>query len=42
VIDRVGPAGGNLVMGKSGSDEGGYVAFFVDTEGNRVGLTSHQ
>ena len=41
VLDRVEPAGGKVVMGKNGSDDGGYVAFFTDSEGNRVGLASN-
>jgi predicted enzyme related to lactoylglutathione lyase len=40
VLDRVEPAGGRVIMPKTGSDQTGYVAFFFDTEGNRVGLQS--
>jgi predicted enzyme related to lactoylglutathione lyase len=40
VLARVEPAGGRVVMGKTGDEKSGYVAFFIDTEGNRVGLHS--
>ena len=40
VLNRVEAAGGRVLMAKTGSDENGYVAFFNDTEGNRVGLQS--
>jgi len=39
VIDRIEAAGGKVVMPRTQiSPEVGYMAFFVDTEGNRVGL----
>lgn len=39
VIDRVEGAGGKVVMPKTQiSPEIGYMAFFIDTEGNRIGL----
>ena len=39
VTDRVEPAGGKLVMPPGEiSPEIGYMAFFVDTEGNKIGL----
>jgi len=39
VIDRVEKAGGKVVMPKTQiSPEIGYMAFFTDTEGNKVGL----
>jgi predicted enzyme related to lactoylglutathione lyase len=39
VIDRVEPAGGKVVMPKTEiSPEIGVMAFFIDTEGNKVGL----
>jgi uncharacterized protein len=41
VLNRVEPAGGQVLMAKSGDEKTGYVAFFIDTEGNRVGLHSH-
>jgi len=40
VLSRVEEAGGKVLMGKAGSRESGYVAFFLDTGGNRVGLQS--
>jgi predicted enzyme related to lactoylglutathione lyase len=40
VLNRVEPAGGKVIMPKSGNAQNGYVAFFFDTEGNRVGLQS--
>ncbi len=39
VIDRIEPAGGQVVMPKTQiSPEIGYMAFFTDSEGNKVGL----
>jgi predicted enzyme related to lactoylglutathione lyase len=39
VIDRIEPAGGKVVMPKTQiSPEIGYMAFFIDSEGNRVAL----
>ena len=39
VIDRIESAGGKVVMPKTQiSPEIGYMAFFIDTEGNKVGL----
>lgn len=40
VLDRVEAAGGRLLTGKTGDPETGFVAFFLDTEGNRIGLHS--
>jgi predicted enzyme related to lactoylglutathione lyase len=40
VLDRVEAAGGQVLMAKKGDEKNGYVAFFRDTEGNRVGLHS--
>jgi len=40
VLDRVEPAGGRVLVRKTGNEQSGYVAFFLDTEGNRVGLQS--
>jgi len=40
VLERVEPAGGTVLMPKTGTAESGFVAFFLDTEGNRVGLQS--
>lgn len=39
VIDKIESAGGKVVMPKTQiSPEIGYMAFFIDTEGNRIGL----
>ena len=39
VIDRIEPAGGKVVMAKTQiSPEIGYMAFFIDTEGNKMAL----
>jgi len=39
VIDRVEAAGGKVAMPRTAiSPEIGYMAFFIDTEGNKVGL----
>lgn len=39
VIDRIEPAGGKIVIPKTQiSEEIGYMAFFIDSEGNRVAL----
>ncbi len=41
VLQRVPTAGGKILMPKTRvSEEVGYVAFFMDTEGNRVALHS--
>lgn len=41
VLDRVGPAGGRIIVPKTLiSPEAGYYAFLVDTEGNRIALHS--
>jgi predicted enzyme related to lactoylglutathione lyase len=39
VIDRIEPAGGEIVIPKTQiSEEVGYMAFFMDSEGNRMAL----
>lgn len=39
VVDRIEPAGGKVIMPSTKiSDEIGYMAFFMDTEGNRMAL----
>ncbi|AFD09019.1 VOC family protein [Solitalea canadensis] len=39
VIDKIEPSGGKLLMDKTQIDENiGYMAFFVDTEGNRMAI----
>ena len=40
ILDRVEGAGGQAVMPKTDIGEHGFVAMFVDTEGNKVGLHS--
>ena len=41
ILDRVEPAGGSIMVPKTQiSPEHGYMAIFVDTEGNRIGLHS--
>lgn len=43
VLDRIPAAGGKVTMPKTKiNDEVGYMAFFVDTEGNGVALHSGQ
>jgi predicted enzyme related to lactoylglutathione lyase len=39
ILSRVASAGGTVVMEKTFlADEAGYIAMFLDTEGNRIGL----
>lgn len=39
VLDRIEPAGGQVLMPRTEiTSELGYMAFFIDTEGNKVGL----
>jgi uncharacterized protein len=41
VLDKVESAGGKVAMPKTKiSDDVGYMAFFIDTEGNKMGLHS--
>lgn len=40
IQDRVAGAGGKVIMQKTSIGEHGFVAMFIDTEGNRVGLHS--
>jgi predicted enzyme related to lactoylglutathione lyase len=40
VLDKVEGAGGQILMPKSDIGENGFVAYFKDTEGNKVGLHS--
>jgi predicted enzyme related to lactoylglutathione lyase len=42
VMDKVEGAGGQPVMAKTSLGENGFMAFFIDTEGNKVGLHSMQ
>jgi hypothetical protein len=39
-LNRIESAGGRIVLPKTGIGEHGFIAFFADTEGNRVGLHS--
>ncbi|MDR3680274.1 MAG: VOC family protein [Flavipsychrobacter sp.] len=42
VIGKIEPAGGKVLMPKTKiTDEIGYMAFFIDTEGNKVALHSN-
>jgi predicted enzyme related to lactoylglutathione lyase len=40
VIDKIEAAGGKVTMPKMSIGEHGHIAFFIDTEGNNVGLHS--
>ena len=40
VLGRIEAAGGQVVMPKTDIGENGFVAYFIDTEGNRVALHS--
>ncbi|HET6445538.1 MAG TPA: VOC family protein [candidate division Zixibacteria bacterium] len=40
VLNRVEAAGGQVMLAKMAIGENGFVAFFMDSEGNRVGLHS--
>lgn len=40
VLNRVEAAGGQVVMSKTDIGENGFMAYFIDSEGNRVGLHS--
>lgn len=43
ILDKVGPAGGTVIVPKTQiSEEMGYFALFIDTEGNKIGLHSPQ
>ena len=39
-LSRVEPAGGKIIMPKTSIGENGFMAHFIDTEGNRVALHS--
>jgi len=39
-LGRVESAGGKVLVDKMGIGENGFIAFFLDTEGNKVGLHS--
>lgn len=40
VLNRVEGAGGKIAQPKTDLGENGYIAFFIDSEGNKVGLHS--
>ena len=41
VLERIAGEGGQIIMGKTQiTPEIGYMAFFIDSEGNRIGLHS--
>lgn len=41
IVNRIEPAGGQIALPKTHiSPEIGYMAFFIDSEGNRIGLHS--
>lgn len=43
VLDRIPAAGGKVVLPKTNIGENnGYMAFFIDSEGNKVGLHSNE
>lgn len=43
VLDRIEPAGGKVIRGKTQiSPEHGFMALFIDSEGNRLALHSSQ
>ena len=39
-LDRVVKAGGKIILPKTGIGQNGFMAHFLDTEGNKVGLFS--
>jgi predicted enzyme related to lactoylglutathione lyase len=41
VLNRVVAAGGKLIMPKTSIGDSGFMAFFIDTEGNKMGLHSN-
>ena len=40
VLDKVETAGGQVILPKTGIGENGFMGYFADTEGNKVGLHS--
>jgi predicted enzyme related to lactoylglutathione lyase len=40
VLEKVADAGGEVLMPKTDIGENGFVAYFIDSEGNKVGLHS--
>lgn len=41
-LGRVEQAGGKVIMPKTGIGENGFMAFFIDTEGNRMAMHSNK
>ncbi len=41
VLDRIEKAGGKITMPKTSIGQNGFMAFFTDTEGNRMALQSN-
>lgn len=41
VLNRIEDAGGKITMPKTSIGENGFMAFFIDTEGNMIGLHSN-
>lgn len=42
ILSKVESAGGKITLPKMGIGENGFMAHFIDTEGNRIGLHSHK
>lgn len=42
VLKRIGRAGGQVIMPRTDIGENGFMAFFIDTEGNRMALHSNK
>ncbi len=42
VLKKINKAGGEVTMPKTSIGENGYMAFFIDTEGNSIGLHSNK
>lgn len=41
VMNRVAAAGGTVALEKTSIGENGFMGFFIDTEGNKIGLHSN-
>jgi predicted enzyme related to lactoylglutathione lyase len=41
-LKKVNAAGGQVVLKKTSIGENGFMAFFIDTEGNKIGLHSNK
>jgi hypothetical protein len=42
IYEKIEEAGGEIVMPKVDMGEHGYSAFFIDSEGNRIGLAAEK